>query len=737
MSAVPAARPSVAPRGPEPTRAYDLPRAARLALAATPWVLCAAAAILVGALYAWKLAANHVRMGFPLDDAYIYMTYAKQIARGRPFTYFDGGGYSAGATSMLWPLLESPLWAIGFRGHAFTYAVFGLCVALLGVTLALALAIGRRTLGLVGGVIAALLIATSGPTTFGYLAGMEVPLAGVLLLLAALLLMGDADERAGRPSRRLLWVLALGAIGRPEAGLLVAAVVGLRALGAAWRRRFALAGRWLLPLLLPLAIALCNRALAGHAAPNTAVSKSQLYQPGFSWAGWLDTLYTQGRDLLRVCFWRDTGPFRHGRILAALWLVGAARLIVWGIRKQRLTGVLMLVATPPAIFLAVLAASGDYAFHNYRYVSGAFPALFVVAGMALAPPSAALAARLRLPRPVLGAVGGIVLALAALGAWAQRGRLRMDVRLFAQSTSDVNAHTVRIGQWMATHLPRNARVALHDVGGPGYYGERRLLDIIGLITNHWAEICASGPGARFEALERIPVAQRPTHFIYYPGWLLVGARDLYGRVLLETSLPRIIDPGQPQPPRLIGGANMTVFEARWDVAGSGEGLLDPPAGWVITDAVDQADQVSERAHDYQGSLGPRKFRSPTATWTVFHSADVTTAAGTRRVADGGRTQRGARESFTLRVAPGRAARLVVRVGGWDGMAYSKLKKAPVTIVVRTHGGRELGRLVTPPLDGSFADLSLDLPADLAGRVRFDLSATGPYRSYHAFVIQPH
>ena len=111
------------------------------------------------------------------------------------------------------------------------------------------------------------------------------------------------------------------------------------------------------------------------------------------------------------------------------------------------------------------------------------------------------------------------------------------------------------------------------------------------------------------------MAQRPTHFIYYPGWLLVGARDLYGRVLLETSLPRIIDPGKPQPPRLIGGANMTVFEARWDVAGSGEGLLDPPAGWVITDAVDQADQVSERAHDYRGSLGPRKFRSPTATWS--------------------------------------------------------------------------------------------------------------------------
>jgi len=61
----------------------------------------------------------HTRpMGLPLDDSYIYLTYAKQFGRGQPFTYFPGGGYSAGSTSVLWPMLLAPFWTLGARGHA-------------------------------------------------------------------------------------------------------------------------------------------------------------------------------------------------------------------------------------------------------------------------------------------------------------------------------------------------------------------------------------------------------------------------------------------------------------------------------------------------------------------------------------------------------------------------------------------------------------------------------------------
>ena len=82
-------------------------RAARAARAAAarlrpflPEIAIALAAIAI----AWTFAAavlRHTRpFGLPLDDAYIYLTYAKQIGRGAPFTYFPGDGYSAGSTSV-------------------------------------------------------------------------------------------------------------------------------------------------------------------------------------------------------------------------------------------------------------------------------------------------------------------------------------------------------------------------------------------------------------------------------------------------------------------------------------------------------------------------------------------------------------------------------------------------------------------------------------------------------------
>src|SRR5689334_14952668 len=69
-------------------------------------------------------------MGLPLDDSYIYLTYAKQFGRAEPFTYFPGGGYSAGSTSVLWPMLLAPFWALGARGHALVWISFGMCTAL-------------------------------------------------------------------------------------------------------------------------------------------------------------------------------------------------------------------------------------------------------------------------------------------------------------------------------------------------------------------------------------------------------------------------------------------------------------------------------------------------------------------------------------------------------------------------------------------------------------------------------
>src|SRR5215468_12612290 len=105
----------------------------------------------LAALLAWGFAITVLRhtrpMGLPLDDAYIYLTYAKQFGRGQPFTYFSGGGYSAGSTSVLWPMVLAPFWTLGARGHALVWVSFALCAALYAATCVACYRLAREIAG--------------------------------------------------------------------------------------------------------------------------------------------------------------------------------------------------------------------------------------------------------------------------------------------------------------------------------------------------------------------------------------------------------------------------------------------------------------------------------------------------------------------------------------------------------------------------------------------------------------
>src|SRR5882724_6510239 len=121
-------------------------------------------------------------MGLPLDDSYIYLTYAKQFARGQPFTYVPGGGYSAGSTSVVWPMLLAPFWALGARGHALVWVSFVGSAALYAAT---ALGVHRVVQPIAGGLAAALasvILLAIAPFAWAALSGMEVALASALLV---------------------------------------------------------------------------------------------------------------------------------------------------------------------------------------------------------------------------------------------------------------------------------------------------------------------------------------------------------------------------------------------------------------------------------------------------------------------------------------------------------------------------------------------------------------------------
>lgn len=682
----------------------------------------AVAAVALAVSFAIGVLRHTRPFGLPLDDAYIYLTYARQLGRAEPFTYFEGGGYSAGSTSVLWPMLLAPFWSLGARGHTLVWVSFALCTALYAATLVACYRLVRTIAGELAGLVAAALVLAIAPFAWTALAGMEVAFASALLVATVLLLA--RAPREGPPPRLLAACLAATSLSRPEAMMLVVAVIAVAVASRLRQRDLRAAVWWAAPLVAPALWLAANRMLAGHLMPNTGIAKSHFYLPGFDWDYWWRAVRGQTTAAAKQLFWAPTSPLVWPRLVAVLWLAGAVVVLRWAHRERRWLVGALIVLSPPGLVLAVIASSGAWSFHNYRYIAPAFPLVMATAACVLGPlaplaprdPAAPRRLALRIAPPVAAAAF-----IAALW-WAALPAMRDDIALYAQNATDLNRQVVTLGDYIHRKLP-GASIMLHDAGAISYYGDSRVYDMLGLVTNHQAEVANNGPGARFEFLEDLPDEQRPTHFAYYPRWM--GQDEFFGQVLVATPLAPAFSRR-----RLIGDSDMQIIAAIWDHAHTAERPLDPPSGWHLADRVDIADVADEHAHHWSGDLGRRSFGDPTARWSLFHRE----VRATGLVLDGGRTIRGGTEQFTITVEPGRPLRLLMRTGGQPSYPWHEKLAAPAHVVVSTAAGR--AETTLPPATGPLVEVALDLPAPAEPTVTVQVTASGPYRVFHYFALQP-
>src|SRR5262249_60894756 len=132
-----AARPGSTPA--TRSRAGDGPLRAGLRLAHRPFVVDAAC---VGMAFAlglglfwmrqWQIAGTPGLSSFPLDDSWIHLQFARNLAEGRGFVY-NTGTPVAGSTAPLWTLTLAAVFAL-LGVHLFRAKVSGI-----GATLATAL----------------------------------------------------------------------------------------------------------------------------------------------------------------------------------------------------------------------------------------------------------------------------------------------------------------------------------------------------------------------------------------------------------------------------------------------------------------------------------------------------------------------------------------------------------------------------------------------------------------------
>ena len=390
---------------------------------------------------AWFLAA-WLGTGYAIDDTYIHLTYARNLAGGHGLSFDPAQGPLYSCSSPAWVALLAATGTVGAGGLAAARLLSCLAGAL---TLLLVYRLSRRLLGPGTAPYPPLLLALNPWWVRWSCSGMETAAAG-LLVVACLVLAVE---------RRPAWAFLLSGLGimvRPEL-----AVLGpLLALGFVGRKRRAGPAHLLLWLLPTIAWAAFAWAYFGSPIPLSAASKvSAAPLPAY--------LFSSLSRVAGMLLAGDALATAALGLLAMGWLSGSWRVS----RPARRWMPLLLLS--PALFAVVLAGRGPM---TSRYLLPAWPAMVAVevGGMRL------------LARKVGGRLRRSWQVIPFLAAGLQ---IVVLVTVFAphMRAMERNLDTYRkAAEFMRDSLPEDAVVAVREVGVFGYMGRRRLVDLEGLVT---------------------------------------------------------------------------------------------------------------------------------------------------------------------------------------------------------------------------------------------------------------
>jgi hypothetical protein len=458
------------------------------------------------------------RIGFPLDDAWIHQTYARNLVQYGQWAFVPGAA-SAGSTAPLWSGLLALGHLLGLGPYLWTYVLGWLLLWLLAT-------LGMMACGYLcpqkpkWAFWVGVLMTVEWHMVWSAGSGMETLLMAVLALLIFVWLLGKWQYwwALGLLIGVIVWVRPDGITLLGPTSLAIALMPGL-----SMRRRSKAFAFLALGLVVPLGSYLIfNHVITGNWWPNTLYAKQAEYA------------------ILRQ------QPFLH-RFLSQLavpvvGMVGAPLLlgyITWTQQVWREHAWLKLVGLLWALGYAGLYAWRLPVTYQYgRYVMPMLPVLYLpgLVGLALwTQPGSSIWWRRLLSKVWLG-----VTVVVTLVSWFT-GAIR-----YARDVAIIESEMVATAHWVAENVPDGAVVAAHDIGALGYFGHIdrwHLIDLAGLVSPDVIPIIRDE-----DALALFLDAQETTYLVTFPGWyrdLPLRAQEIY------------VTGGRFSPP--IGGENMTVY----------------------------------------------------------------------------------------------------------------------------------------------------------------------------------
>lgn len=408
-----------------------------------------ALAALVAVLFYIFLSARTFRIGFPLDDAWIHLTYARNFAEHGEWA-FRLGESSAGSTSPLWTLLLGLGFILKLAPYIWPFFLGWVVLVLLGIR---GESVTRRLVSAYRPRVpwVGFFFVTAWHLTWSAVSGMETLLHGFILFYVLSTLLVDPRRyfELGFLTGLSIWV-------RPDGITLLGPLI-LTALMIEQNTRDrgrAVAQILVSFLALFVPYLLFNLALSGNPFPNTFYAKQAEYQ-----AAWLSlSLSDRLNNYLMPIL---ASPFIILIPGAVMWMVRRVRMRDWAAIASMIWffGYIMLY------FLRLPA------YQHGRYIIPAFPILYLwgILGMVEYVTSKKANARIARIWPLL--LGAMCLVFTGIAA--QQNAL--DVLW-------IEREMVGTAEWLEENIPPEAVLAVHDIGAIGYFDEHPIIDLAGLVS---------------------------------------------------------------------------------------------------------------------------------------------------------------------------------------------------------------------------------------------------------------
>lgn len=416
--------------------------------------------------YYRSMLSTYKIQSFPLDDPWIHLTFARNLFEHMSFSYFKDEMVTAGSTSPLFTLLESFGFFFTKNEMVIGYAL-GVFFLVLSAVVFYRLAVVEMSRDLVFALLVTGLFVIDKWMIFISLSGMETTMFILFLLLASYFYRKRKGLLLGVTMGLIVWT-------RPDGFAFIAALMLDYAFLRVYSKRDIgiqlFTGKDLRLMILSFAgiiglYFLMNLILSGSILPNTYNAKLTYYSPEFR-SRW---------DFLHYEVWNY---FTEGSyyVLMIGFLFSTGKLFHDIYKRNYNQNALYIFFV--LVFVLVYFIQMPYAHRFGRYMMPLIPFFILVSTIGFR--DLARLINRYANNPLFSKSLFYILVSVTFFIGAQDYDEKDT--LFKDSCQYIYSRQVKAAEWLKKYTNANDIVATHDIGAIGYYSERKIIDVAGLVT---------------------------------------------------------------------------------------------------------------------------------------------------------------------------------------------------------------------------------------------------------------